>query len=106
MLDVIIMSFIRDFLSFFQAKNNSTVDGIDFYITDVFGEGLFNSCKDVKFGTMNTRAIDFIGAGAHNFEGEFALDHGFSFFICLSHLFSSPICYFWLCKALKYVNKP
>ncbi|GMJ02776.1 Niemann-Pick disease type C1-1 [Hibiscus trionum] len=53
-------------------KNNSTVDGIDFYITDDFGEGLYESCKDVKFGTMNTRAIEFIGAGAKNFKEWFA----------------------------------
>ncbi|CAN1781822.1 NPC intracellular cholesterol transporter 1 [Linum perenne] len=51
-----------------KAKNNLTVNGIDFFIADAFGEGLFNSCKDVKFGTMNTRAIEFIGNGAHNFE--------------------------------------
>ncbi|KAK8512630.1 hypothetical protein V6N13_082835 [Hibiscus sabdariffa] len=51
-----------------QVKNNSTVDGIDFYITDDFGEGLYESCKDVKFGTMNTRAMEFIGAGAKNFK--------------------------------------
>jgi len=47
-----------------------TVDGIDFYVTETFGEGLYESCKDVKFGTMNTRAIDFVGAGASNFEGD------------------------------------
>ncbi|KAF8410301.1 hypothetical protein HHK36_002827 [Tetracentron sinense] len=51
-----------------QVNNNLTVDGIDFYVTDAFGEGLYNSCKDVKFGTMNTRAIEFIGAGAQNFK--------------------------------------
>ncbi|KAK8623227.1 hypothetical protein V6N13_118115 [Hibiscus sabdariffa] len=51
-----------------QVKNNSTVDGIDFYITDDFGEGMYESCKDVKFGTMNTRAMEFIGAGAKNFR--------------------------------------
>ncbi|KAF8405540.1 hypothetical protein HHK36_010447 [Tetracentron sinense] len=55
-----------------QVNNNLTVDGIDFYITDAFGEGLYNSCKDVKFGTMNTRAIEFIGAGAQNFKEWFA----------------------------------
>ncbi|KAL4271964.1 hypothetical protein GQ457_13G020620 [Hibiscus cannabinus] len=55
-----------------QVQNNMTVDGIDFYITDDFGEGLYESCKDVKFGTMNTRALEFIGAGAQNFEGWFA----------------------------------
>ncbi|XP_002510680.3 NPC intracellular cholesterol transporter 1 isoform X1 [Ricinus communis] len=55
-----------------KVKNNLTVDGIDFYITDAFGEGLYDSCKDVKFGTMNTRALNFIGAGAQNFREWFA----------------------------------
>lgn len=49
------------------------VDAIDFYVTHYFGEQLFNSCKDVKFGTMNTRAMDFIGAGAKNYPGESCL---------------------------------
>lgn len=62
---------MRGLIFFFlsQVNNNLTVNGIDFIITDAFGEGLYNSCKDVKFGTMNTRAIDFIGAGAKNFKG-------------------------------------
>ncbi|XP_075511720.1 uncharacterized protein LOC142547346 [Primulina tabacum] len=51
-----------------KVRKNLTVDGIDFYIADTFGQGLFDSCKEVKFGTMNTRAIDFIGAGARNFH--------------------------------------
>ncbi|XP_059445975.1 uncharacterized protein LOC132177601 [Corylus avellana] len=55
-----------------EVDGNMTVDGIDFYVTDTFGEGLFDSCKEVKFGTMNTRAIDFIGAGAKNFKEWFA----------------------------------
>ncbi|PON78470.1 Niemann-Pick C type protein [Trema orientale] len=55
-----------------QVNGNLTVDGIDYFISDSFGEGLFNSCKDVKFGTMNTRAIEFIGAGAKNFKEWFA----------------------------------
>lgn len=32
--------------------------------------GLFESCKEVKFSTMNTRAIEFIGGGAKNFRGK------------------------------------
>lgn len=52
-----------------QVNGNLTVDGIDYYITDNFGEGLYDSCKEVKFGTMNTRAMEFIGAGAKNFKG-------------------------------------
>ncbi|KAK7386081.1 hypothetical protein VNO78_32169 [Psophocarpus tetragonolobus] len=55
-----------------EVNGNMTVDGIDFYITETFGEGLFESCKDVKFGTMNTRAMDFVGAGANNFKEWFA----------------------------------
>ncbi|KAK4351829.1 hypothetical protein RND71_027347 [Anisodus tanguticus] len=55
-----------------KVKKNSTVDGIDFFITDTFGEELHESCKDVKFGSMNTRAIEFIGAGAKNFREWYA----------------------------------
>ncbi|KAK1560393.1 hypothetical protein Q3G72_026113 [Acer saccharum] len=55
-----------------EVNDNLTVDGIDYYASNIFGEELYNSCKDVKFGTMNTRAIDFIGGGAKNFEEWFA----------------------------------
>ncbi|MCL7035268.1 hypothetical protein MKW94_006392, partial [Papaver nudicaule] len=55
-----------------MVKGNLTVDGIDYYITDAFGEELFNSCKEVKFGSMNTRAISFIGGNAQNFKDWFA----------------------------------
>ncbi|KAF3446900.1 hypothetical protein FNV43_RR12080 [Rhamnella rubrinervis] len=55
-----------------KVNNNLTVDGIDFYVTDNFGEGMYDSCKDVKFGTMNSRALEFIGAGAQNFIEWFA----------------------------------
>ncbi|XP_044511407.1 NPC intracellular cholesterol transporter 1 [Mangifera indica] len=54
-----------------QVNNNLTVNEINYYITDTFGQGLYESCKDVKFGTMNTRALDFIGAGAQNFKDWF-----------------------------------
>ena len=52
-----------------QVDGNLTVGGIDYLITDVYGEGLYESCKEVKFGTMNSRALQFIGAGAQNFKG-------------------------------------
>jgi Niemann-Pick C1 protein len=52
-----------------EVSGNLTVDGIDYHITDTFGEGLYESCKEVKFGTMNTRAINFVGGGAKNFRG-------------------------------------
>jgi len=55
-----------------QVNNNSTVDGIAFYVTNTYGEELFNSCKEVKFGAMNNRAIDFVGGGATNYREWFA----------------------------------
>uniref|UniRef100_A0A6N2LDP9 SSD domain-containing protein n=3 Tax=Salix viminalis TaxID=40686 RepID=A0A6N2LDP9_SALVM len=55
-----------------KVRGNLTVSGIDFYASDAFGEGLYESCKDVKFGTMNTRALNFIGAGAQNFTEWYA----------------------------------
>ncbi|KAJ6986251.1 complex glycan less family protein [Populus alba x Populus x berolinensis] len=51
-----------------QVNGNLTVDGIAYYVTDDFGERLYDSCKDVKFGTMNTRALDFVGGGANKFK--------------------------------------
>ncbi|WOL10757.1 Niemann-Pick C1 protein-like [Canna indica] len=55
-----------------KINDSMTVDGIDYFVTHYFGEQLFNSCKDVKFGTMNTRAMDFVGAGAQNYTDWFA----------------------------------
>ncbi|KAL8090154.1 uncharacterized protein LOC141697492 isoform X1 [Apium graveolens] len=55
-----------------EVNGNLTVNGIDYFLTDTFGEGLYNSCKDVKFGTMNTRAMEFVGAGAQDFKEWFA----------------------------------
>ncbi|KAK1326792.1 hypothetical protein QJS10_CPA01g00258 [Acorus calamus] len=55
-----------------KVNNTLTVDGIDFLVTDTYGEELYNSCKEVKFGTMNTRAMAFIGAGAQNYKEWFS----------------------------------
>ncbi|KAK1304424.1 hypothetical protein QJS10_CPB11g02148 [Acorus calamus] len=55
-----------------KVNNSLTVDGIDFFVTDTYGEELYNSCKEVKFGTMNTRAMAFIGAGAQNYKEWFS----------------------------------
>jgi Niemann-Pick C1 protein len=58
------------FFFFLQANNTQTVLSIDFFVTSAYGEQLYNSCKDVKFGSLNTRAMDFIGGGAHNYQGK------------------------------------
>ncbi|KAH9624778.1 hypothetical protein KSS87_022864 [Heliosperma pusillum] len=64
-------SLFIDVTSIKKVNNNLTVDGIEFYVTDAFGEGLYDSCKEVKFGTMNTRAIEFVAGGAKDFKGWF-----------------------------------
>uniref|UniRef100_A0A0D9W889 SSD domain-containing protein n=1 Tax=Leersia perrieri TaxID=77586 RepID=A0A0D9W889_9ORYZ len=51
-----------------QVNNTMTVNGIDYYVTSNYGEQLYNSCKDVKFGSLNTRAMDFLGGGAKNYK--------------------------------------
>ncbi|XP_006652645.2 NPC intracellular cholesterol transporter 1-like [Oryza brachyantha] len=55
-----------------QVNNTMTVNGIDYYVTSNYGEELYKSCKDVKFGTLNTRAMDFLGGGAKNYKDWFA----------------------------------
>ncbi|XP_062184386.1 uncharacterized protein LOC133888239 isoform X2 [Phragmites australis] len=51
-----------------QVNTTMTVDGIDYYLTTNYGEELYNSCKDVKFGTLNTRSMDFLGGGAKTYK--------------------------------------
>eukprot|EP00250_Pteridium_aquilinum_P011541 c20139_g1_i1 orf=465-4397(-) len=51
-----------------EGSINATVTGIDFFVTEEYGLQLYESCKDVKFGAANTRAMDFIGGGAKNAE--------------------------------------
>ena len=79
------------------------MDGIDFYITDAFGEGMYDSCKDVKFGTMNSRALEFIGAGAQNFKGKLILLLGlYPQPFPTKHIYIYIYCYFFSCDALSY----
>lgn len=66
---------------------------MDFFVTDTFGEGLYNSCKDVKFGTMNTRALEFVGAGAQTFRGKLCFQFAaVSLFFPLTPLQAPYIC--------------
>jgi Niemann-Pick C1 protein len=52
------------------AKNGkSLVTELDQLISDDYGSGFYDSCKDVKFGATNARAMDFIGGGAKDHHG-------------------------------------
>jgi Niemann-Pick C1 protein len=52
-----------------QEKSGKTmVTELDQLITSDYGTGFYDSCKDVKFGPSNSKAIDFIGGGAKNYS--------------------------------------
>lgn len=55
-----------------EGSKNATVMGVDFFVTEEYGSQLYESCKDVKFGASNTRAMDFIGGGAKSAEAWFS----------------------------------
>lgn len=48
------------------------VASVEFLVNPAFGEGFYNSCKDVKFSTTNGYVMDFIGGGAKDYKAFFA----------------------------------
>ncbi|KAJ3217228.1 hypothetical protein HK099_005545 [Clydaea vesicula] len=44
------------------------VTEVDFFVNETFAAGFFDSCKDVKFGSDNNFAMNFIGGGAKNYH--------------------------------------
>lgn len=44
------------------------VDSTDFWVGDNFGSQFYDSCKDIKFGSSNGYAMEFIGGGADNWH--------------------------------------
>ncbi|XP_024370575.1 uncharacterized protein [Physcomitrium patens] len=50
-----------------EQGSNRTVAAVDLFVTEEYGQRIYDSCKDVKFAAMNTRAMDFIGGGARNY---------------------------------------
>ncbi|KAI8059658.1 patched family-domain-containing protein [Gongronella butleri] len=49
-----------------EHAKGTAVEQTDFWVDDAFGAGFFDSCKDIKFGSSNGYAMDFIGGGADN----------------------------------------
>lgn len=43
------------------------MQSVDFFVEPTFGQGFFDSCKDVKFDASNGYVMDFIGGGAKNY---------------------------------------
>ena len=50
-----------------EKNNKLLVTELDNVWSNEYGTGFYNSCKDVKFGGTNGRAMDLIGGGAKNF---------------------------------------
>ncbi|KAJ5053903.1 uncharacterized protein L3040_000193 [Drepanopeziza brunnea f. sp. 'multigermtubi'] len=59
------------FINVTQTEQNSEgklkVTELDQLISDKYGSGFYDSCKDVKFGATNNNAMAFIGGGAKNY---------------------------------------
>ena len=45
------------------------VTELDYLVSDDYGAGFYDSCKEVKFGPLNQRAMELIGGGAKNYTG-------------------------------------
>ncbi|KAI0477692.1 multidrug efflux transporter AcrB transmembrane domain-containing protein [Xylariaceae sp. FL0804] len=51
-----------------KLSGGEAVAELDQLISEKYGEGFYDSCKEVKFGASNSKAIDFIGGGAKNYH--------------------------------------
>ncbi|CAJ2505277.1 Uu.00g126710.m01.CDS01 [Anthostomella pinea] len=49
-----------------QLSGKTAVAELDQLLTKEYSDGFYDSCKEVKFGPSNSKAINFIGGGAHN----------------------------------------
>ncbi|KDR83373.1 hypothetical protein GALMADRAFT_132830 [Galerina marginata CBS 339.88] len=60
------------FLNVTATQETSTgqiaVKSLDFYVSEQYGEGFFDSCKSVQYGNTNGYVMDFIGGGAKNYS--------------------------------------
>ena len=50
-----------------EKSGKPMVTELDYLVSDNYGEGFYNSCKEVKFGGSNGKAMDLIGGGAQNY---------------------------------------
>ena len=51
-----------------ESSGKRRVTELDQLISEEYGTGFYNSCKEVKFGGANSRAMDLIGGGASNYH--------------------------------------
>jgi Niemann-Pick C1 protein len=44
------------------------VEELDYFLSPTYGEGFYDSCKDVKFSATNNNVMELIGGGAKNWK--------------------------------------
>lgn len=54
-----------------SVMDQTAVKSVDFYVSEHFGEGFFNSCKNIQVGATNGYAMDLIGGGAKDYRSFF-----------------------------------
>ncbi|KAF8448566.1 sterol-sensing domain of SREBP cleavage-activation-domain-containing protein [Terfezia claveryi] len=50
-----------------STSGRKVVEELDYFVSDDYGSGFYDSCKDVKFSATNGYVMDFIGGGAKNY---------------------------------------
>lgn len=60
-----------------RTKQVPVVKEVAFYLSEGFKNATYDSCKDVSFGAANSRAMTYIGNGAHTAQVSFLLAHEF-----------------------------
>ncbi|KAG5654479.1 hypothetical protein H0H81_001978 [Sphagnurus paluster] len=54
-----------------STSGQTAVKSVDFHVEEQYGEGFFNSCKDVQVGATNGHAMELIGGGAKDYTAFF-----------------------------------
>ncbi|KAI0081680.1 multidrug efflux transporter AcrB transmembrane domain-containing protein [Panus rudis PR-1116 ss-1] len=49
----------------------TAVASVDYYVSEEFGSGFYDSCKNIQVGATNGYAMDLIGGGAKNYSAFF-----------------------------------
>jgi len=50
-----------------STSGQKVVEELDYFVSDDYGSGFYDSCKDVKFSATNGYVMDFIGGGAKTY---------------------------------------
>ncbi|KAI9066747.1 multidrug efflux transporter AcrB transmembrane domain-containing protein [Trametes sanguinea] len=51
-----------------STSGETAVKSVDFFVSEQFGKGFYDSCKDIKMGATNGYAMDLLGGGAKDYH--------------------------------------